>query len=274
MKENPLVSIITPVKNGIKYLETCLQSVLNQSYDNIEHIFVDGGSTDGSLEMLASYQSKYPDRIRFISEPDKGVGEAVNKGLKLAKGDIFGWIDSDDVYEPDAIKTVVEFFQANPDACFVFGNCNMLNEKGEVIACFRIKDFDLQEALNDRHYLVFCATFYKREVIERVGGLNALGNDLDFWLRIAKVFELHRIDKMLANWRLHGDSISTRQEEREDKIRKERYRQDYFVSLRHGGSIFSLRSMRYYAMALAPIIQGLRPVLGRYYPFINKVLGR
>ena len=81
---NPLVSIITPVLNGIKYLETCIQSVLSQSYPYIEHIFIDGGSSDGSLDILTNYKAKYPDRIRFISEPDKGACDAWNKGLEMA----------------------------------------------------------------------------------------------------------------------------------------------------------------------------------------------
>jgi len=84
--DNPPVSIITPVLNAIKYLEACIQSVLHQSYPHIEHIFVDGGLTDGTLEMLANYQAKYRDRITFISEPDKSAGEAWNKGFRIARG--------------------------------------------------------------------------------------------------------------------------------------------------------------------------------------------
>jgi len=271
---NPLVSLITPVRNGIKYLETSIQSVLNQAYPYIEHIFVDGGSTDGTLEMLASYQAKYPDRIRFISGTDKGVGDAVNKGFRIARGDIFCWLDSDDVHEPDAIQTVVEFFRTNPDAYFVFGGCNMINEKGEVIAEFITKDFDLREALNYWHYLVLPATFYKREVIDRVGFFNDLGNDLDFFIRVHKRFKMYRIEKVLSNWRLHGEGISLSRGAREDKIRRERVRQDFFLCIRHGGSIFSPRARRYHPILVTSVVEGLRPILGWAYPFINKVLER
>lgn len=149
--DNPLVGIITPVLNRIKYLEACIQSVLNQSYPYIEHIFVNGGSSDGTLDMLASCGAKYPNRIRFISEPDKGAGEAWNKGLRMAKGEILGWLGSDILSEPDAIMTVVEFFRANPDAYFVFGGLNYINEKGEILRKlkFPTKDFNLDEAIND-----------------------------------------------------------------------------------------------------------------------------
>jgi len=269
----PLVSIITPVFNGKKYLEACLQSVLNQSYPRIEHIFVDGGSTDGTLNILSSYQSRYPERIIFISGPDRGVGEAVNKGLAIARGQIFGWIDSDDLYKLDAISAAVEFFRENPDAYFLFGGCNMIDEKGEVISSFTIKDFNLREALNRWHYIVFCATFFKREVVESIGLLNTLGNDLDFYIRVHKAFRMHRIEETLSSWRLHSEGISLSQKARGKSIRRERVKEDFLLCLKHGGSIFSPRSMRYYVTVLSPIINGLRPILGRHYPFIKRCLG-
>ena len=128
---NPLISIITPVLNGIKYSEICIQSVLNRNYPYIEHIFVDGTSTDGTLDILSSYKTKYPDRIRFVSEQDKSAGDAWNKGLVIARGKILGWLGSDNTYEPTAIMTVVEFFKTNPDAYFVFDDCNYINKKGD-----------------------------------------------------------------------------------------------------------------------------------------------
>ncbi len=261
---NPLVSIVTPVRNGIKYLETSIQSVLKQSYPHIEHIFVDGGSTDGTLEMLASYQARYPERIRFISEPDKGVGDAINKGFGMAKGEILGWIDSDDAYEPDAIQTVVEFFRANPEAYFVFGNRNTIDESGEVIGKFVAKDFNLEEAINDTYYVTFCSTFYKREVIERVGPFNALGNDLDFWIRVEKVFPMHRIEKSLSNWRIHKDSVSGSSDVAKARIRKARLREDYLLGRRYGASIFSPRARRYYRFLILDSLH--------LYPLIHKLL--
>jgi len=259
---NPLVSIITPVLNGIKYLETCIQSVLNQSYPYIEHVFVDGGSTDGTLDMLASYQAKYPERIRFISEPDKSAGEAWNKGWRMAKGEILGWLGSDDVYESDAIMTVIEFFRANPDAYFVFGDCNYINEKGETIRKVLTKDFDLEEAINDACYMPCTSAFYKREVIEKVGFLDTreTGVDLDYWIRVGKVFQIHRIEKLLSNFRFHKDSVSGAK-----GAFKMYSREGYIVSRRHGGRILSGYGVRYFG---AHVIELLRPVLGHLYPFI------
>lgn len=265
-KDNPLVSIITPVLNRIKYLEPCIQSVLNQSCPYIEHIFADGGSTDGTIEVLSSYQAKYPERIRFISEPDKGHGEAWNRGLRMAKGEIFGWLGSDDMSEPGAIQTVVEFFKANPDAYFVFGGCNYINEEGEVIGRVQPKDFDLEEMINEANYIPCPSAFYRREVIKSVGWFDTLGSDRDYWIRVAKIFPIRRIDPVLSNFRIHKGS-ATRGSSKE--LRKMWLRENCLTTRRYGGSIFSGYCRSYYKFL---IIEGLRPILGPIYPLIGKAL--
>ncbi len=261
--DNPLVSIITPVLNGIKYLEACVQSVLSQSYPYIEHIFVDGGSSDGTLDVLTNYSNKYSNRIRFISGPDKNAGEAWNKGLRRAKGEILGWLGADDTYQPDAIMTVVEFFKANPDAYFVFGDCNYINKKGEVIKKFPTKDFDLRETINDRCHIPCPSAFYKREVIEKVGLLDTreIGVELDYWIRIGKIFQIHRIEKVLSNFRVHKDSVSG------SRGAGLMYAREYYIiNRRYGGRIFS--AYRRYLRAI--IIELLRLILGPLYPFMKK----
>ena len=276
---NPLVSIVTPVLNSIKYLEECIQNLLNQSYPYIEHIFIDGGSTDGTLDLLTSYKTRYPDRIRFISEPDKSVGEAVNKGWGMAKGEILGWIDSDDIYELDAVQAVVEFFRANPDAYVVFGGGHMINERGEVIRTYPMKDFDLEETIKSRTYIhTPPSAFYKREVIERVGGFPTVGNDLDFHIRVGKVFPIHRIDKLLFKVRLHKDSISLSKDPNKRRLVRESFQGNYILCRQHGGSIFSPRSRRYFMfeildrLRLYDLVVLVVLVKLRRYSFINKLL--
>lgn len=264
--KEPLVSIITPVLNGVKYLEECLQSVLSQSYPYIEHILVDGGSTDGTQQVLAEYQAKYPRRVRFISEPDRGTGEAWNKGLRMAKGEIFGELGSDDMYQPDAIQKVVDFFKANPDAYFVFGGCNYINGQGEVIGEVQTKEFDLEEIIKVGCYVPTPSSFYRREVVERVGFYDTLGNDLDYLIRVGKVFKIYRIEDVLSSFRIHEGS-ATRGIRKE--IRKMWLREDCLVSRRYGGGFFSGYCKRYYRYL---IIEALRPVLGPIYPFLNKML--
>ncbi len=278
MPNNPLVSIVTPVLNGVKYLEQCIQSVLSQSYENIEHIFVDGGSTDGTLDMLSSYEARYPDRIRFVSEPDNGVGEALNRGLKMARGDIFGWLDSDDLIEPKAIITVVEFFRANSGAYFVFGEDTIINEAGEIIGKHPVKDWDMKEAINDRHYVLMSASFYRRDVIERVGYFNSLGNDLDFWLRVAKEFQMYRIEKTLFRNRQHKDTFTNSKDVRKMLVNRQRYREDYLLCRQYGGGIFAPRIRRYFIFLILDrlgayhiVTSSILPKLQRY-AVVNKVM--
>ena len=164
---NPLVSIITPVLNGAKYLEACIESVLSQSYPHIEHVFIDGISSDGTSDVLSNYRANYPVRIRFISEPDRGSNDAANRGIRIARGGIFGLLPSDDMYEPDAIQTVVKFFRANPDAYFVFGDCNYINEKAEVIRRYRFKDFNQKKMVNGGCiFSGHCRTYYAYLMID------------------------------------------------------------------------------------------------------------
>lgn len=267
--DNPLVSIITPVFNGVKYLDACIQSVLNQSYPYIEHIFIDGVSTDGTLEMLSSYKAKYPGRVRFISEPDRGPDDAANKGLQIAKGEIISFLGSDDMSEPDAVMKVVEFFRLNPNAYFVFGRCNTINERGEIIGKKPTKDFDLDEALNDNLYVFIPSSFFRREVIERVGMFDTSlpYGDSDFIIRVGKVFQMYRIEDVLANFRTHKDSLGR------TKNKGISLRNEYIVSRRHGGRIFSPRGRRYFRGVIRHIIvESLRPILGPIYPFMRRTI--
>ncbi len=263
----PTVSIITPVLNGIKYLEACITSVLNQNHPNIEHIFVDGGSTDGTLEMLSNYQVKYPDRIRFISEPDQGTGEAWNKGLKMASGQIFGWLGADDMSEPGAISAVVDFFKDNPDAYFVFGECNFINGDGKIIMKSITRGFNLKKIINDANWIPCTSAFYRREVVERVGWFdNFIGSDRDYWIRIGKIFPIHRIERVLSNFRIHEGSATTGSSRNTRLIH---IRNDYLITRRHGGSMFSHFGRRYYYWV---IVERLRPVLGFSYPLLERIL--
>lgn len=264
MTSGPLVSILTPIRNGITYVEQCIQSVLSQSYSNIEHVFADGGSTDGTLELLAQYGAKFPERIRFTSEPDNGVGSALKRAYRQSRGQIFGWIDSDDRYEPDAIEAAVNYFLRHPEWHYLYGGCNLIDAANDVVGCFVIRDFDKQEWLTSWHYIVFCATFFRRDVVERVGFVNDLGNDLDFYLRVGKRFTLHRVDHTFTNWRLHEGSISLKKAPREHDIRWNRAKEDFYLVLRHGGSIVSPRALTYYGL--------IEPSISRKLGFLSPVL--
>ena len=265
---DPLVTIITPVLNGSKYLELSIESVLSQSYPNLERVFADGGSTDGTVEILSKYHSIYPEKIRYISEPDKGAGEAMNKCLKMSKGEIIAFLGSDDMSEPDAILSVVEFYRSNPDVYFVFGGCNHINEKNEIIRRFDSKDFNLDEILNNGCYVPTPSSFYRRKVVETVGYYDALGNDLEYLLRVAKVFKIYHIDKVLSNFRVHEGSQTSGTSK---NIRKMWSREDCKASRKYGGRFFSVYCRSYYKLVL---IEPFRPVIDVVHPILYPILKR
>ena len=266
--KNPWVTIITPVLNGSKYLELSIQSILTQGYPNIEHVFADGGSTDGTVEILSEYHTKYPDRIRFISEPDSGTGEAMNKCLRMAKGEIFAFLGSDDLSEPGAILNVVEFFRSNPDAYFVFGACNRINEKGDITRRKATKKFNYNEILNNGDYVPWPSAFFRRKVVETVGYYDASGSDFEYLLRIAKVFKIYRIEKVLSNFRVHEGSATTGTR---INIRKYWAREGCRTSRKYGGRIFSSYCIYYYMLV---ILEPFQTIIDAVYPIFYPVLKR
>jgi glycosyltransferase involved in cell wall biosynthesis len=264
---NPLITVITPVLNARKYIEECIGSVLNQSYRRIEHIFVDGGSTDGTLEILVKYSSNYPGRVRFITGRDKSPEDAWNKGICGAQGQILGWLGADDVYYPDAVEAVVEFFRGAPAAAFVFGGCDVVDENNRIIERVGQKDFDLGEALNANCVVAAASAFFTRGVVEKIGLLDTsfTPSDFDYCLRVAKSFRLYRVEKVLSRFRKHPGSIGG------SKGAAARYAYiGYKTSRKHGGRMVSRRFLWY---LMAPVSDFCRPVLGPIYPSIKKLVG-
>ena len=128
---SPLVSIITPVLNGEKFIEETIKSVLRQSYRNIEYIIIDGGSSDCTLEIVNRYIG---DISVFISERDDGIYDAMNKGIDNCRGDIIGIINSDDYYDPHAVRNIVEkFLSIDTESCAIYGNLNVVDSEGNVV---------------------------------------------------------------------------------------------------------------------------------------------
>ncbi len=207
----PKVSIITPSFNQAEYIEKTIKSVLSQDYSNFEYIVMDGGSTDGTVEILKKYDKK----IIWRSEKDKGQGEAINKGLKLAKGEILAYLNSDDTYSPGALKKVAEFFIKNPKKIWVFGKCRIIDEKDKEIrkSITSYKNFWLSRynyhTLLILNYISQPAVFWRREVYREIGEFNQEEYwelDYDYWLRLGKKYEPGFIDQYLANFRVHQEA--------------------------------------------------------------------
>lgn len=261
--KTPLVSVVTPVFNGAGYIEGAIQSVLAQNYPHVEHMLVDGGSRDGTLEILTRYATEHPGRIRFVSEPDRGPGDAWNKGLKMARGDVLTCIGVDDICEAGAIQAVVDFFSAHPDACFVHGECDLINSRGEIIGRHRVEDFDLNTFVNTARHIATPSAYYKRSVLEKIGWLDASGDDFDLMIRIAREYRIYKIDRVLSMLRLHPDSAFN---PRDLEKRIELYRQTYRVSRRYGGQILSPIALRYY---FGLVVGWLG--LGAYFPAMRRL---
>jgi glycosyltransferase involved in cell wall biosynthesis len=122
------ISVITPSLNQGKYIEECILSVLNQGYDNFDHIIIDGGSTDNTLTVLRKYK-----HLIWVSEPDEGQSDAINKGFKMASGEIIGWLNADDRYLPGTFHSVAEYMSRWPDVDLIYGDYRWIDAEGRVI---------------------------------------------------------------------------------------------------------------------------------------------
>lgn len=207
---NPLVSIVTPSYNQADYLEYTIQSVLAQDYPAIEYLVVDGGSTDGSQEIL----HKYSDRLAWwVSEPDSGQAEAINKGMLRAKGVIVGWLNSDDLLLPGAIQQAVWCFAERPELGMVFGDAITIDERGKPIRRLAFSDWQLADLLSFR---IICqpAVFMRRDVFLKAGGMDQNYHymlDHHLWVRIASLAPIRHVPKILAAARHHAGAKNVSQ---------------------------------------------------------------
>lgn len=194
----PLVSIITPVYNGVQFLDDTIQSVLNQTYKNIEYIVIDGGSTDGTLDIIKKYEKK----LSWRSEPDKGISDAFNKGIVQAKGEIIGIINADDWYEPETVEVVVSKSHL---ADIIYGNLQFW-KKGQKSYLFSANHRLLPLEMTLNHP----AVFVKKSVYEKVGLYNLgfkCAMDYEFLIRCYKNnLEFFYINEKFSNMRLQGTS--------------------------------------------------------------------
>jgi len=200
------ISIITPSFNQGKYIEQNILSVLNQNYTNFEHIIIDGGSTDNTLEILR----KYP-HLKWISEPDEGQADALNKGLKLATGEIIGWINSDDYYENDIFYTVINEFKDN-DVKWLCGNILFKYEELNIFIPDKTPLITYNALIKNPDIVRQQAAFYRKDILISIGGFNKsyyMVMDYDLWIKLSKMTNPKMVDKVFAIFRIHDEQKST-----------------------------------------------------------------
>jgi glycosyltransferase involved in cell wall biosynthesis len=211
MNTLPKISIITPSYNQGKFIEQTIQSVLSQNYSDLEYIVMDGGSTDNTVEIL----KKYGGKLKWFSEKDKGQSDAINKGLKMATGDIVTWLNSDDYYLPETLKKVGEFFINNAKAQWVTGDYKIVDENGKEIQSFVrsykniLRSLPFSSTLYIANYINQPSTFWKRSLMNEVGFVNEnyhLCMDYDLWLRIYQKYPLNTLNTPLSAFRIHSTS--------------------------------------------------------------------
>ncbi len=208
----PRISIVTPSYNQGEYLEKTIRSVIDQNFANLEFIVMDGGSNDNSLEIIKRYENQID---YWVSEPDKGQADAIYRGFERATGDVIGWLNSDDLFMPGALKKVGAFFMENREVDCVSGGCLDIDEEGRIIQERGKPKYNLG-IKQDFNKLLFWemgfyqpASFWRREAFFRVGGFDVnlrFCFDYDMYLRLAMEKPLGCIDEFLACFRNHGES--------------------------------------------------------------------
>lgn len=203
---NPLITVITPTFNGVGHLRQCVANVADQGVADVEHIVVDGGSRDGSSEVLAELAAIHP-HLRHLSEPDRGQSDALNKGVALARGPILGVLNVDDTYEPGVLDRVVSLFSELPEPSFVTGNCAVRDFDGRVKFVNRPRRLRLWQLLLGTELVQFplnpAAYFYHRSLHDRIGGYAedlSYAMDLDFVLRAVQTATVHYVGETWGNF--------------------------------------------------------------------------
>jgi GT2 family glycosyltransferase len=203
----PSISIVTPSFNQAAYLEETIQSVLSQGYPRLEYIIIDGGSTDGSVDVIR----KYGDRLAYwVSESDAGQSAAINKGFRRATGDIVAWINSDDTYLPGTLRHAAQELSAHPESDLVYGHCHYIDGQGSLLQRVDAWDFSPRRILTGIPTIIQPASFMRRRALERVGLLDESLHflmDHDLYVRLLLGgCTFTKVDAVWACFRWHASS--------------------------------------------------------------------
>lgn len=204
--DRPRITIVTPSFNQATFIERTICSVLDQSYPNLEYIIIDGGSTDGSVEVIRRYEKHL---AFWVSEQDRGQSHAINKGLKLATGDWVAWQNSDDIFYPGAFESLANAARKNVHSNLIIGNMNLIDEQDDVINDLKYVTPTYHSLLAEGMVLANQAAFWRRSIHEKIGYLKEdlhYGLDFEWFLRVLKHGRATHINKTWGGLRIHSET--------------------------------------------------------------------
>jgi len=222
----PKLSVITPVYNSVQFIELCIQNVIAQKCPDVEHIIMDGGSTDGTLDIVLKYTEKYP-HIRWVSEKDKGQSDAMNKGIKMAKSEVISFLNVDDLYYPFTLNRIISIFDRNRDLKFITGNCKLFDINGNLLY------FNKPQRVRYYHLFSYsepfpinpAAYFYKKSIHDVAGYYtteNHYTMDYEFILKASLYTNIVYFDE---DWggAIHHENSKTLQETESNQLFKRKW---------------------------------------------------
>lgn len=258
-----LVTIITPSYNQGRFIEETIKSVLAQTYPNIEYIVVDGGSTDNTMEIVG----RYSDRIStIIHEKDKGQSDAINKGFRLAHGELVGWINSDDILKPDCVEKIAELYVEHPDGVIYYGSeIDVIDESSRKLKTWGTKITDREYLLRQRYDVVQPGSFYRTDLVREVGYLDETVHycmDLDLFLKLLSRGKIYSYDaSTLAAIRAWGETKTS--------TGRQKFLKDIACILKRHGASNSDRTM--IKTRIDTAIFNMKDILLEYLPILTTI---